>query len=110
MDNQTRQWFQRIDALLARQEWMLRRLVLLSHIIISKENDMADVLDGITAEVARNTTVVQSALTLIQSLHDLIVAAGTDPVKLKAITDSLQANDDQLAAAVAANTPTPPTP
>ena len=69
---------------------------------------MAD-LSGLTAEVTRNTSVEQSALTLIQGLAAQIAAAGTDPVKLKALQDQLAQNDDALAAAVAANTaPTPP--
>ncbi len=69
-----------------------------------EKQEMAD-LATLQAEVERNTQVEQSALTLIQGLRDQIVAAGTDPVKLKAITDQLTANDDALAAAVAANTP-----
>jgi hypothetical protein len=76
--------------------------------------------DALTAEIARNTSVEQSALTLIQGmaaqqkalsqqLADAI--ASGDPAKLaaaqKALDDStaaLTANDDALAAAVAANT------
>jgi hypothetical protein len=71
---------------------------------------MAD-LSELTAEVTRNTSVEQSALTLIQGLAAQIAAAGTDPVKLKALQVQLTANDDALAAAIAANTPAaPPTP
>ncbi len=65
---------------------------------------MAD-LTGLTAEVTRNTSVEQSALTLIQGLAAQLAAAGTDPVALKALQDQLTQNDDALAAAVAANTP-----
>ena len=72
--------------------------------IRGQKNIMA-ALDTLTAEVARNTTVEASALALIQGLAAQIKSAGTDPVALKAITDSLTANDDALAAAVAANTP-----
>lgn len=62
-------------------------------------------LDDLTAEVSRNTTVVGSALVLIQGFAAALEAAGTDPAKLQALRDSLAANDDALAAAVAANTP-----
>ncbi len=66
---------------------------------------MANSLDALQAEVTRNTEVEASALALIQGLMAQIEAAGTDPVKLKAIVDQLTANDDALASAVAANTP-----
>ena len=62
-------------------------------------------LDTLTAQVATNTDVVESALALIQNIHDLLVAAGTDPVKLQALADTLKAEDEKLAASVVANTP-----
>jgi len=65
---------------------------------------MAD-LTALTAEVERNTSVEKSALTLIQGFAAQLAAAGTDPVKLQALQDQLKSNDDELAAAVAANTP-----
>lgn len=64
-------------------------------------------LDALTSQVEANTTVIESALTLIQGLHDALVAAGTDPVKLAELVDQLKNEDEKLAAAVAANTPTP---
>lgn len=72
--------------------------------IAMEKQAMAD-LTTLQAEVQRNTEVEKSALVLIQGLKDQIVAAGTDPEKLKAIVEQLTANDDALAAAVAANTP-----
>lgn len=69
---------------------------------------MSQELDTLTAEVARNTTVEKSALVLIQGFAKQLADAGTDPVKLKALSDSLAANDNELAAAVAANTPAAP--
>lgn len=68
---------------------------------------MAGTLDGLTAEVARNTSVEQSALTLIQGLSQQLKDAGTDPAKLNALVTQLEQNDDALAAAVAANTAAP---
>lgn len=62
-------------------------------------------IDDLTAQVAANTTVVGSALTLIQGFAAQLAAAGTDPAKLAALQAQLQASDDALAAAVVANTP-----
>lgn len=71
---------------------------------------MAGELDALTAQVSKNTDVTNSALTLIQGLKAALDAAGTDPVKLAALSAQLQQSDDALAAAVAANTPAAPTP
>src|SRR6266436_3670885 len=78
--------------------------------ILFKENIMSQELDALIAEVARNTTVEKSALAAIQGLSAKLAEAGTDPVKLAKLRADLAANDDELAAAVAANTPvtTPP--
>jgi molybdenum cofactor biosynthesis enzyme MoaA len=65
-------------------------------------------LDTLTAEVARNTTVEKSALALIKGFAQQLQDAGTDPAKLDALAASLTANDDELAAAVAANTSAAP--
>lgn len=67
---------------------------------------MADLTD-LQAQVASNTTVIQSAIVLINGIAARIDAAGVDPVALKALSDSLKASDDALSAAVAANTPPP---
>lgn len=71
------------------------------------ETIMAD-LTKLEADVATETTVTQSAVTLINGLAAQVTAAGTDPVKLKAVTDQMEANAAALAAAVTANTPAPP--
>lgn len=71
---------------------------------------MSAALDALTAQVAANNAVVESALTLIQGLKaqlDAAIAAG-DPAQLQALSDSLAAEDSKLAAAVAANTPATP--
>lgn len=70
-----------------------------------KEKVMVGELDDLTNEVTNQTTVEKSALALIQGFSARLAAAGTDPAKLKALRDTLKANDDELAAAVAANTP-----
>lgn len=79
-------------------------------LLVQGETTMAGNLDALTAEVANETTVEKSALKLIQSFAAQLDAAGTDPVALAALASTLKANDTELAAAVAANTPaaTPP--
>ncbi len=62
-------------------------------------------LDALTAEVTHITTVAASAVTLIQGLSQMVKDAGTDPVKLKALTDQLDASDTALSDAITANTP-----
>ena len=78
--------------------------------ILLKENFMSQELDALIAEVARNTTVEKSALAAIKGLSAKLTEAGTDPVKLAKLRADLAANDDELAAAVAANTPVAPSP
>lgn len=72
--------------------------------ISKQEATMAELAD-LQAQVASNTTVIESAITLINGIAARIAAAGTDPVALKALTDSLKSEDDALSAAVASNTP-----
>jgi len=78
--------------------------------ILLKENTMSQELDALIAEVARNTTVEKSALAAIRGLSAKLAEAGDDPAKLAKLRADLAANDDELAAAVSANTPvvTPP--
>lgn len=64
---------------------------------------MAD-LSTLSADVANETTVDQSVVTLIGNLAAQITAAGTDPVALKALTDTMEANAANLASVVSANT------
>jgi hypothetical protein len=88
-------------------------LTWLLELILWKVNEMANGFDALTAQVAANNSVVESALTLIQGLADQIkalIAAGNNDPALQALADSLSAEDAKLAAAVAANTPTPPAP
>lgn len=73
-------------------------------LILNQEKIMA-ALDDLTAQVAANKTVIDSALTLIAGIAARITAAGTDPAALAALTADLKSEDDALAAAVAVNTP-----
>lgn len=73
--------------------------------LIQKGNIMSVQLDALTAEVARNTAVDESAIVLLNGLATQIIALKTDPVALQALADSLQGSSNALAAAVIANTP-----
>lgn len=73
--------------------------------LIERVNTMSVQLDALTAEVARNTAVDESAIVLLNGLAAQIVALKTDPVALQALADSLQGSSNALAAAVIANTP-----
>ncbi len=66
---------------------------------------MSGTLQSLQTQVTQNTSVIQSAVTLINGFADQLRAAGTDPVALQALQDSLTTSDQALAAAVAANTP-----
>lgn len=65
-------------------------------------------LAALQQQVAQNTTIEASAVTLIQGLAAQIAAAGTDPAALAALTASLNSSATALAAAIAANTTPPP--
>ena len=70
---------------------------------------MAGELDALAVEVKANTDAEASAVVLLGKLHDLLVAAGTDPAKLADLTSQLATSKDALAAAIVANTPAEPT-
>jgi peptidoglycan hydrolase CwlO-like protein len=90
----------------------LRRLSGLIESLRGEIHHMAGELDALTREVAENKSVMESAATLLTNLSAQIRALATDPAKLQALADSLDANSAALAAAVAANTPAdePPAP
>lgn len=88
---------------------MLRYILRALRAIQKGETIMADILDQDIQAVTDQTTVIQSAITLITGLTAKLAAAGTDPVKLQALHDSLTANTTGLANAIAANTPAAPT-
>ena len=81
--------------------------------LLKQENQMAIDLTAVTAEVANNTSVTSSVVTLLGNLTALIKAIppSTDPVTqaaLDQLTATLSANDTSVAAAVVANTPAAP--
>jgi len=68
---------------------------------------MAGELSRLQTEVAEMAGVVDSAIVLINGLAQQIRDLAQDPVALAAMADDLDAKAGALAAAVAANTPTP---
>jgi len=87
----------KVDGLIAAQTATLQQLEV-----------MRMTLDDILAKVAAEKTVDDSIVTLLngisQQLKDAI-AAGADSVKLKAISDALDANIAEIQDAVTKNTP-----
>jgi len=79
---------------------------------------LQDIIDTLNAETTRNTTVIGSALALINGFQARLdaavaaaIAAGATQAQLTELTSlsaGLKTNDDNLAAAVAANTPAAP--
>lgn len=69
-------------------------------------------IDNLDAEVTENADATQSAIVLLGNLKtalDEAIASG-DMGRVQALADRLSGQTDQLAAAVAANTPQAPTP
>jgi len=69
---------------------------------------MSAQLDALKAQVAQNTSIEESAVTLIKGLAAQLAAAGTDPAALADLQAQLQTSANDLAAAVAANTQAAP--
>ncbi len=63
-------------------------------------------LDALSAQVQANTDVEQSAVLLIKGIADQLAAAKSDPAKVQALIDKLNASASALAAAVTENTTT----
>lgn len=74
-------------------------------LIIKNQTNMSAELDQLTTEVAETRTVIDSAITLIAGIKAQLDAAGTDPAALAALSASLDAGQQALADAIAANTP-----
>ena len=77
--------------------------------ILQKQELIMSALDDLKAKVAANTTVIGSAITLLQGLKaklDEAIASG-DPAALQALSDEIGASGSALADAIVANTPIP---
>lgn len=77
----------------------------LLHTINQKENYIMSKIDDLNTAVSEESTVIDSTVTLLTNLTQMIKAAGTDPAKLDALMTSITANKTKLADAVVANTP-----
>lgn len=71
---------------------------------------MSEQLDRLTTEVQQTGTVIDSAITLLNSLAQQIRDNATDPAALTQLADDLDAKQQALAAAITANTPASPAP
>ena len=69
--------------------------------LLREVRKMQEVLDKLRAAVAKEETVGDSMLVLLQGLSAQIEANKTDPAALQAIADDLNAKADAWAAAVA---------
>jgi FtsZ-binding cell division protein ZapB len=78
--------------------------------LTQKVDKMSQQVDALVAEVARVKTVNQSAKDLLVKLFALVQSAidTGDMAKVQAAVNDLKAQDDDLAAAVTANTPASP--
>lgn len=85
--------------------WLIGEVAHLSSIFKRKTNIVMADLTKLQADVANETTLDQSVITLLTNLAAEIKAAGTDQAALDAITTQMEQNASALATAVAANTP-----
>lgn len=79
----------------------------LGAVIEQGEQEMAD-LSALAGEIAENTDAVNSASALLTQLSNELRANATDPAAIQALADQLDANNQALSDAVAANTPAAP--
>lgn len=95
----------RLDAQFA----VLERLSAVQTLIlerIKKLEGKMEELERLTTEVTEVKTIAKSAVVLIEGIAEQIRLFKDQPAKLAALADSLDATSTELAAAVAANTPT----
>ena len=112
-----KKWYHRFNpdyTILARLDELDAKLNLIIHNqerIMATQADIAAALAKVTQDVAAETTVNQSAITLIQGLNAQIAALAasttdtTTAAALTALSSTIEANTTSLAAAVPANTP-----
>jgi ATP/maltotriose-dependent transcriptional regulator MalT len=89
-----------------------RALERLEERLTRMEKRLMTAIDNLRAQVERNNSVTESAITLLQGIKtqlDNAIASG-DPAAIQALSDTLGTETDKLAAAVVANTPAAPTP
>ena len=88
----------------------LNDLLYLNWLLYFRLEHLMSLVDDLTADVADESTVIDSAVTLLGNLSAQLAAAGTDPQKLAALKSTIDQNKQRLATAVQANTPGAVTP
>lgn len=83
-------------------------LVVLSALIIWRLILVSEALDNLSREVAENNSVIDSAISLLGNLAQLIREAAFDPAQVNALAASLDEKAAALAQAIAAATPFAP--
>jgi uncharacterized membrane protein len=93
---------------LAKMDRKLDAIIRALGVVQAQEAKEVAALDQITADVQANTDTVQSAISLITNLAQMVRDAGTDPAALEALATQLEENSQSLADAVVRNTPSSP--
>jgi len=81
--------------------------------VLNTRRDIMAQIDDLKAAVAENTSVVQSAVVLMDNIAAQLAAAlagGNVSADVQAVIDTIKANSAALAADVAKNTPAAPEP
>ncbi len=103
--NHTHYHYHQGSEILERLEKKIDEILKIVNINTNNQKTIIMDLDQLTADVTNNTTVEQSAITLLNGLSQQLKDAGTDPAKLAALQTSLETSTAALAAAITANTP-----
>jgi predicted transcriptional regulator len=90
----------------------LDRLERKINLLLALEKSMGAELDNLRNEVTENASVIGSAIALLNNISQMLkdAIAANDPAALNELAASLDRNSNDLAAAVAANTPGAPPP
>lgn len=91
------------EALLRQLLSSVQRLESKVDLLLAKEEAMGQEVDNLVSAVARETSIEQSAITLITNLAVRIREASVDP-RVQAMADEINANADRFAQAITANT------
>lgn len=86
----------------------LNQIIELLKEVQRKEAEIMATIEELEQQIRESIAVEQSAVLLIQGFKERLEAAGTDPEKLAQLKADLDASEQNLAAAVAANTPAAP--
>lgn len=88
----------------------LANLLLAVKQLVTQQEKMQMTLDDLKAKVDQSVAVQESAITLITGLAAQLRTIASDPAKIQALADELDAESTKLATAVTNNTPSAPAP